>query len=201
MNKAFSNLIHNVFPLPEHIPATLSELHAQKNKPHITFYKAVMIFSLTLLLLSVTVCGYAIGKTLLEERKRWEAEKGPMGSWRLEDKALFSSENQILNTDWQNPRYRIPADNEITKEQAKVIAVQALKDTYSITEEDLSAWDFQESLEYTDPDFPEDGCFYHFLWINHTKNAIHPGGDLYEVYIDPLSGEIISIQSSDDMAG
>ena len=135
----------------------------------------------------------------LEKRMEWENEKEQMNTWSLEDKAAFSED--VKGEIWQEPRYILPQEDQITKEQAKQIAISAMAEKYGISDDDMLLWKYQESLEYYDADFPEDGSFYNFTWINNTSTAVHQGGDVYVVHIDPDTGEIILIESNDDMVG
>ena len=124
-----------------------------------------------------------------------------MTDWSLEEKAAFADEVQDIDPIWENAPYRTAQPGEITKEAARHTAVSVLNERYGLTEEMLSAYDYREALTYLDADFPEAGCYYEFTWINHTETALDPSGDVYLVQIDPGTGEVLTIQSMDDLVG
>ena len=159
----------------------------------------------TLLLAALLLClaagAAALGLTVLDVRRKWENEKGPMISWSLEDKAAFADEAQQAEAIWQAPPYRTAGEGEIGKEEARRAALAALEEKYGLTAETLSAWRYQEELTYLDADFPEEGCFYAFTWINDTPSAAHPGGDVYVVHVDPATGEVMTVEGMEELAG
>ncbi len=199
MRDSFEQAVRRTLPPARSIP--LDEVLNKKKRMPVAVTRRGVVFGLIVLLLCLTAAGVAWTLTAGDLRRAWEKEKGPMETWTLEDKAAFAAEAQNVEPVWENAPYRAAREGEISKEAAKAIAVTALIEQYGLTAETLSGFRYQEELTYLDADFPEEGCFYQFTWINNTDTAAHPGGDVYTVRIDPGTGEILTVQSMDDMVG
>ena len=199
MRDSFYQAVERALPSVRVVPLDEVLRVGERKRSMITRKRLAVL--LAVLLLCLTAAGVAWTLTARDIRRRWELEKGPMSGWKLEEKAAFADEVQAADPIWDNAPYRTPQPGEITGEAAKNIAISALHDRYGLTEEALTAFDYQEALTYLDADFPDAGCYYEFTWINHTETAVHPGGDVYLVQVDPGTGEVLSVQSMDDLVG
>ena len=199
MREAFYQAVERAIPAAADRPFE-AVIQAPKTKC-LMLTRGLIALLLTVLMIGLAAAGIARTLTAKDIRQQWENENGPMTDWTLEEKATFAEEAQNIDPIWENAPYRTEHLGEITKEAARRIAVSALNDKYGLTEEMLSMFAYQESLTYLDADFPEDGCYYEFTWINRTETAMDPGGDIYLVQVDPKTGEILTIQSMEDLVG
>ena len=199
MNDRFYRAAERCLP-PSETVAFERVLH-ERRKPRITRYKIVGIAVIVMALLGLSVGAVSLTKTALEVRKEFVEDRGAESGWSLEDWADYAEAVQDVEPVWLNPSYRKPETDEVSKEEARETAMAALQNAYGLTEEYLERCEYQEYLQYYDADFPEMGSYYKFLWMDHSETALHPGGDLYEAHIDPATGAILLLQSTDDMVG
>ena len=199
MNDRFYHAVERCLPFPELVE--FDRMLKERRRPRVTRYKLVWIAAALITLLGLSVGAVALTKNALEVRKEFVEERGGESGWSLEDWADFADAVQAVDDTWQNPVYRKPDAGDISKEEARFIAIQALKSAYGLSDEYLNGCEYREFLQYVDADFPELGSYYDFLWLDHSDAALHPGGDLYEAHIDPATGEILLLQSMDDMVG
>ena len=198
MRNTFREAVDNLLPPAANIPFERIA-HPAKRRPALSKKAAAAL--LTAAIMALTGSAAALTLRALDIRRAWEQEKGNMTEWSLEEKADFADAVQAVDPIWENAPYRTARPGEIDKQTAKRIALAALEEQFGWTEETLRTWRYQESLTYLDADFPEEGCFYEFTWINDTDTALDPGGDVYLVQIDPADGRVLTVQGMDDLVG
>lgn len=186
--------------LPKGTDLSFQELIQDKQRTR-TYSKRAIVLIVAMMLIFSAAGAAALMLTAADVRRKWEEDKGAMSGWTLEEKAAFAQEAQAVEPIWENAPYRTAKDGEIGKETAKRIAVNALILKFGLSEAEMAGWSYQEALTYLDPDYPEDGCYYEFTWINLTDSAAHPGGDVYAVQVDPGTGEVLTVQGMDDLVG
>ena len=198
MRNTFREAVDNLLPPASDISFERIA-HPAKRRPALSKKAAAAL--LTAAIMALTGSAAALTLRALDIRRAWEQEKGNMTEWSLEEKADFADAVQAVDPIWDNAPYRTARPGEIDKQTAKRIALAALEEQFGWTEETLRTWRYQESLTYLDADFPEEGCFYEFTWINDTDTALDPGGDVYLVQIDPADGRVLTVQGMDDLVG
>lgn len=127
--------------------------------------------------------------------EQWQILKGFISFWSLEDQALF---DKLFRSSLTMPTNVLPEAGDISPEKAISIGNDALKSTFNLTDEQVSALTVSTSMWWGYEDFSYENRDER-VWVLGFHDLAAERHLLYGVYISATTGEVLNV--SDNSAG
>lgn len=120
-------------------------------------------------------------------------EKGDFLTWSLEDKAMWSQMQAQAGIVSEYVLHGLPGTEDIAQDEAIRLAVDALRQTYGLTDDQLAAYGTCLIFNVLDAQNPE--------WQVSFIADGDPSGELYTVTLHARTGQVIRTESGEDANG